>query len=125
MSSVDVRRLLQHQPRRLNGVAQPLHAGHAAGLQVCAGHQQGVALDAAVAGQKRSAPGIEGVIVLHHSNGGFDRVSGRSTTRESVPTGGQRRGDPALVRGDGVIGHGPRAAVDEQDGLSIGCGTLG
>ena len=114
---VDMRRFFEHQAGGLDGVAEALDAGDAAGAEVGAVHEQGVELDAAVAGEEGAAAGVEGVVVFHDGDGGFDGVDGCAAVLELCPAGGQGGGDAALVRVDGVVGHGPGATVDEEDGV--------
>ena len=79
---VDVRALLQHQPRRLDGIAQALHAGHAAGLHAAAVHQKCVELHAAVGGEEAAAARVEGGIVFQHRHGSLDGVERRAAPGE-------------------------------------------
>ena len=117
---VDVGALVEDEAGGLDGVLEALDAGDAAGAEVFAVHQQGVELDAAVAGEEGAAAGVEGVVVFHDGDGGFDGVDGGAAALERGPAGGEGVGDAALVGGDGVVGHGPGAAVDEEDGLWFG-----
>ena len=119
---VDVRRFVEHEPRGLDRVAQALDAGDAAGAQRAAVHHQRVELHAAVAGEEGTAAGVEGVVVLHDGDGGLDGIQCGAVLREHSPTGGERVGDAALVGCDGVVGHGPGAAVDEKNGLAGAAG---
>ena len=121
---VDVRRLVEHKPRGLDGVAQTLDAGDAAGAQGAAVHHQGVELHAAIAGEEGTAAGVEGVVVFHDGDGGLDGIEGGAVLREHSPAGGERVGDAALVRRDSVVRHGPGAAVDEKDGLAEAVGRV-
>src|ERR1700752_2851877 len=57
---IDVRRLVEHEPRGLDGVAEALDAGHAASAHRAAIHHQGVELDAAIPGEEGAAAGVEG-----------------------------------------------------------------
>ena len=54
---VDVRTFVEHQPGRPDGITQPFHAGHAAGAQFLAVHQQCIELHPSVAGEKAAAAG--------------------------------------------------------------------
>jgi hypothetical protein len=114
---VDVGRLLEDEASGLDGVAEVLDAGDAAGAEVGAVHEEGVELDAAVAGEEGAAAGVKGVVVFHAGDGGLDGVDSGAAAGESGPAGGEGCGDAALVGGDGVVRHGPCAAMDEEDGF--------
>ena len=116
---VDVGGLLEDEAGGLDGVAEALDAGDAAGAEVGSVHEEGVELDAAVAGEEGAAAGVEGVVVFHDGDGGLDGIDGGASAGESGPTGGEGGGDAALVGGDGVVGHRPRSAVDEENGLGL------
>ena len=120
---VDVGGLLEDEAGGLDGVAQALDAGDAAGAEVGTVHEKGVELDAAVAGEEGAAAGVEGVVVFHEGDGGFDGIDGGAAAGERRPAGGEGGGDAAFVGGYGVVGHGPGATVDEQDGLRWGLRT--
>ena len=81
---VDVRGFVEDEAGGLDGVAQALDAGDAAGAEVGAVHEQGVELDAAVAGEEGAAAGVEGVVVFHDGDGGFDGVDGGAAAREAA-----------------------------------------
>ena len=117
---VDVRGLLKDEAGGLDGVAEVLDAGDAAGAEVGTVHKQGVELDATVAGEEGAAAGVEGVVVFHDGDGGLYGVDGGATAGESRPAGVEGSGDATLVGCDSVVGHGPGTAVDEEDGLHVG-----
>ncbi len=74
---VNVRTFLEDEACGVNGIAQVLDAGDAAGFHAAAIHEEGVELDAAVGGEKAAASGVEGGVVLKHGHSGFHRVDGR------------------------------------------------
>ncbi len=113
---VDVGAFIEDEARGADGVGEVLDAGDAAGAEVFAVHEEGVELDAAVAGEKGAAPGVEGVVVFHDDDGGLDGVEGGATAAEDLPAGVECVADAALVGGDAGVGHGPGAAVDEKSG---------
>ncbi len=73
---VDVGRFFEDEACGLNGVAEAFDAGDAAGAEVGTVHEEGVELDAAVAGEEGAAAGVEGVVVFHDGDGGLDGVDG-------------------------------------------------
>ena len=81
---VDVRALVEHQARGLDGIAQALDAGDSAGAKGGAVHEEGVELDAAVAGEEAAAPGVEGGVVFEYGDGGFDGVDGGGSSSSSA-----------------------------------------
>ncbi len=112
-----MRALVEHQPRRLDGVGQALHAGNASGAQVFPVHQQCVELHASVARQKRAATRIEGLVVFHNRDRSLDRRDRAAALFEYRIASIERAGDPALMGADFVVRHGPGAAVNQKDGL--------
>ena len=109
-------RVVEHQARGVNGVAQSLDAGDAAGAQVLSIHQQGVELHAPVSGKERPAPGVEGLIILHHGDGRFHRSHRRRACFKQRVARRKRVGDAPLMIGDCVVRHGPGSAVDDEGG---------
>jgi len=61
---VDVGRLLEDEAGGLDGIAEALDAGDAAGFHAAAVHEEGVELDAAVGGEEAAAAGVEGGVVF-------------------------------------------------------------
>ncbi len=117
---VDMRALLEHETRGMDGIAQPLDAGHAAGAhgaRHAAIHQQRVELDFAVARKKGAPAGIEGLVVLKHSDRGLDCIDRGGAALQQRIAGEQCAADAEGVGFDGVIGDGPRAAMNEKDRL--------
>ncbi len=116
---VDVGGFFEDEAGGLDGVAEPLDAGYAAGAEVGSVHEKGVELDAAVAGEEGASSSVEGVVVFHDGDGGLDGVDGGAAAGECGPAGCECGGDATLVGVDGVVGHGPGSAVDEEEGLAI------
>jgi hypothetical protein len=104
-------RLVQHQPCRLNRVAQPFDAGYAACAQVRAVQQQGIELHAIVTRQERS-PRVEVVVIFHHGSGGFHCVDRTTAARQRSSPRAQGMANTVLVGGNRVVGYRPGAAVD-------------
>src|SRR6266404_6005901 len=75
---VNVLALLQHLARGANGIADALHAAHAAGAQRGAIHQERVELHAAVAIEEAATAGVEGVVFFQYDDGFFDRIERRA-----------------------------------------------
>jgi hypothetical protein len=104
----------------LDGVAEALDAGDAAGFHAAAVHEEGVELDAAVGGEEAAAAGVEGGVVFKDGDGGFNGVDGGAAEGEDAVAGFEGVADAGLVGGCGVGGDGPGAAVDEEDGVVSG-----
>src|SRR3984957_3053280 len=114
---INVGTLAQNFSRGTDGIAQMLDASHSAGAQSRAVHDEGVELDPAVAIQKAAASGIERLVVFHNDDGFFDGVEGRAATVEHAPSSGESIRDTADVGIDHVLGHGPGAAVNNENGI--------
>jgi hypothetical protein len=71
---IDVWTFFKDQASGLNGIAQALDTGYAAGLHASAVHEESVELDAAVGGEKAAASGIKGGVVFEDGDGGFDGI---------------------------------------------------
>ena len=115
---INVRAFAQNLARGAHRIAQALDAADAAGAERGAVHDEGVELDFAVAIEKAAASGVEGLVVFHDDDGFLDGVERRAAALEHAPSRSQRVGDAANVGVDHVIGHGPRAAVNDQNGIS-------
>ena len=113
---VNVGALFEDQAGGLDGVAEALDAGHAAGFHAAAVHEQGVELDAAVGGEKAAAAGVEGGVVFEDGDGGFDGIEGRAAEGKDGVAGFKGAADTGLVGGCIGGGDGPCAAVDEKSG---------
>jgi hypothetical protein len=96
-----------------------LNAADAASAQRCAIHHEGVELHASVAIQEASASGVESIIIFHHDDSFLDGIERRAAALEHAPARSQSVLYPADVCVDHVIGHGPRATVDYQDGIDL------
>ena len=117
---VDMGALFKHQPGGLDGVAQALDAGHAAGFHAAAVHEQGVELDAAIGGEKTAPAGVEGGVVFKDGDGGLHGVNGGATAAEDGVAGFEGGADAGFMGGCGVGGDGPGAAVNEESGVVSG-----
>ena len=71
----------------------------------------------AVPVEEAAASGIEGLVIFHDDDGLFDGVKRRAATFEHTPAGGQRIIYAAHVGVDHVVGHGPGATMNHQDGI--------
>lgn len=112
---VDVVALVEDEASGLDGVADALNTGDAAGAESSAVHEQGVELNTAVASEEAPAAGVEGGIVFHRSDSGFDRVDGGRTAFEQAPAFLEGVEDTLFVSFELVGGDIPGAAVDEED----------
>jgi len=119
-NEVDMRTLFEDETRGVDGIAQPLDAGHTArahGAGDAAIHQQCIELDFAVAREKGAAACIERLVVFEHGDGGLDCIDSSGAALQQRVTGEQRTADAEGVSIDGVIRDGPRAAMNEKDRL--------
>ena len=119
---VDMGTFFEDQAGGVDGIAEALDTGYAAGFHAAAVHEQGVELDAAIGGEEAAAAGVEGGVVFKDGDGGFNGVKGGSAAREDGDAGLQSVAHTGFVGGCGVGGDGPCAAVDEQDGSARGRG---
>lgn len=116
---VNVMALVEDEARGLDGVADALDAGDAAGAHGGSVHDEGVKLDAAVASEEAAAAGIKGRIVFHCGNGGLDGVDGGGAALEETPAFLECVKDALFVSFEQVGRNVPGAAVNEEDGGSI------
>ena len=116
---VDVRAFVEDEAGSADGVTEAFDAGDAAGAKIGAVHEEGVELDAAIAGEEAAATGVEGVVIFHDDDGGFDSGDGGATGLEDSVSGGEGVGDTVLVGGDRVVGHGPCSAMDDEGGARV------
>ncbi len=112
---VNVGALVEDEPSGLDGIAEALHAGHAAGAQGGAVHQERVELHAAIAGEEAAASGVEGGIVFEDGDGSLDRIERAAAAFEDLPAFLERIEDALLVGFELVGGDVPRAAVNEKN----------
>jgi hypothetical protein len=98
-----------------NWIAQALDATHAAATQGRTVHDKSIELNLAVAVQEAAASGVEGLVVLHHDYGFFDRVQGGTAAFEREPSGGNGIAYAIKVRFNHVIRDGPSSAVDDKN----------
>ena len=102
-----------------DGIAQALDAADASGAQSGAVHNERVELDFSFTIQKAAASGVEGLVVFHDDNGLLDGVKRRTAVLEHAPSRGQRVVDASDVGVDHGVGHGPGAAVNDQNRISL------
>jgi hypothetical protein len=84
---VDVRALFEDEAGGLDGVAEALDTGYAAGFHASAVHEECVELDAAVGGEEATAAGVEGGVVFKDGDGGFNGVEGGTAAGEDAVAG--------------------------------------
>jgi len=113
---IDVGALLKYQPGGLNGITQPLDAGYASRFHAASIHEQGIELHAAIGGEKAASASVEGRVVLQYSDGGFDCIKSRTTSREKFIAGFQCVADAVFVGFSSLGGNGPGTAVNQQGG---------
>jgi hypothetical protein len=99
----------------LDGIAKSLHAGDTAGFEVGTVHQQCVELYAAIARKEGTATGVKRIVIFHDGDRSFHGIDGCASTRERVPALSECGCNATLVRGDGIIGHGPCATVNDEN----------
>ena len=95
---IHVRTLTQNLSRRPHWIAQSLHASHAACAQRSAVHDQRIQLHLAVAIQKTSPAGVEGLVVFHDDDGFLDRIQRWAAALQHAPARGQRVAHAMQVR---------------------------
>ncbi len=108
----------------MDGIAEALDTGDAAGFHAPAVHEERVELDAAVGGEEAAAAGIEGGIVFEDGDCGFDSVDGCAAAREDFVTDFEGVTHTGFMSGCGVGGDGPSSAMDEKSGV-VGGGLGG
>ena len=113
---VDVLAFLKDQAGGLDGIAQVLDTGDAAGAHAAAVHEERVKLNAAVGGEEATTAGVEGGVVFKDGDGGFNGVKGGTGPGEDGVSGLKSGKDASLVGLGSVSGDGPCAPVDEEDG---------
>src|SRR5208337_318889 len=101
--------LFEDQAGCLDGIAEALDTGHAAGLHAATVHEQGVKLDAAIGGKEAAAAGVEGGIVFEDGDGSFDGVESGTGAREDGEASFESVADTGFVGGRGIGGNGPGA----------------
>ena len=116
-----MRALFEDEAGGVDGIAEALDAGDAAGFHATSVHEEGVELDAAVGGEEAATAGIEGGVVFEDGDGGFDGVDGCATAGEDFVTDFKGVADAGFMRGCGVGGDGPCSAMDEK-GRIVGGG---
>ena len=111
---VNVLALFEDEARGLDGVAEALDAGYAAGPHSATVHKQGVKLDAAIGGEEAATSGVKSGIVFEDSDGCFDGVKGRAATGKDALASFKGGAHPRFMGGHRVIGDCPGATVNEQ-----------
>jgi hypothetical protein len=114
---VNVGTFFEDEARGLDGVAETLDTGHAAGFHAASVHEEGVELHAAVGGEEAAAAGVEGGVVFKDGDGGFDGIEGGAAAGEDGIAGFKGAADTGFVGGGGVGWDGPGAAVYEKNGI--------
>jgi len=117
---VDMGALFEDEAGGLDGIAEALDAGNAAGLHAATIHEEGIELDAAVGGEKAAAAGIEGGVIFKDGNGGLNGIQGGATAGEDCIASFEGLADAGLVGLGSVVWDGPCAAMDEEEGVANG-----
>ena len=120
---VDMRTLLKHQPRSLDRVGQMLHTRHAACLQVRTRHQQRIKLHSTIVRQKRTASGVEGLVIFHHDDSSLYRLNRCPAALQHSVTGVECMSDSVFMGRNFIVRHRPGTAVDQQ-GWGVGLAKL-
>jgi hypothetical protein len=115
---VNVGAFVEDEAGGLDGVTDAFDAGDAAGAEGGAVHDEGIELNAAVAGEEAAAAGVEGGVVFEASDGGFDGVESGPVAFEDAPAFLEGIEDALFVGVEEVGGDVPGAAVDEENGRS-------
>lgn len=104
----------------MDGIAESFDAGDGPGFHAASVHEERVELDATVGGEEAATASVEGGIVFEDGDGGFDGVDGCAAASEDFVADFEGVTYAGFVRGSGVGGDGPSAAVDEQSGVVSG-----
>jgi len=118
---VDVRALFEDEACSMDGIAEALDAGDAAGFHAATVHEESIKLDATVGGEKAAAARVEGGIVLEDGYGCLDGVDGGAAAGEDFVTDFEGAAHASFMSGSGVCGDGPCSAMDEKGGI-VSCG---
>jgi hypothetical protein len=116
---VDVGTFVEDEACGLDGVADALDAGDGAGAEGGPIHDEGVELNAAVAGEEGTAAGVEGGIIFKRGDGGLDGVECGAAAFEDAPAFLEGVEDALFVGLEKVGGDIPCAAVDEENGGTV------
>jgi hypothetical protein len=109
---VDVGTFFEDQAGGVDGIAEALNAGYAAGFHAAAVHEEGIELDAAVGGKEAAAASVEGGIVFEDGDGCLDGVDGCAATGEYFMTYFEGAADSGLVGGCEVGRDCPGSAMN-------------
>jgi hypothetical protein len=110
---IDVRASFEDKASGLDGVAEALDTGYAAGFHAASVHEESIELDAAVGGEEAATAGVEGGVIFQDGHGGFDGVEGGAAAGEDFISHFEGGADTGLVGGCGVGGDGPGTAVND------------
>ncbi len=113
---IDVGALFQHQTGDSNGIANVLHAAYSAGAQGVSIHHQGIKLHGAIASEKAASSSIEGIVVFHGDDCSFNSVHGGAAPLQQTPPKVEGLANSVEMGLDHVIGNGPGAAMNHQNG---------
>ena len=91
-----------------------LYAADATGAQSFAIHHKSIKLDPSVAGEEAATAGIEGFVIFHGNDRGFDGGKSVFPVCQQLPSGGHGGANTALVGLDHVIWDRPGATMDDQ-----------
>ena len=86
----NVRRLLHHQPRQMDGIGDVLHRRDGPGLQRAPVHDGGVHFRHAILGVVGAAARVIEAGIFHHADGSFHGVQAGAATREYRVSGSNR-----------------------------------
>ncbi len=112
---IDVRTFAQNLACGADRIFDALDAAHAPGTQRGAIHEERVHLDFAFAVEEAAAPGVEGFVVFENDESFLDGVQSRAASLQHNPARCEGVTHALFVRFHHVVGHGPRAAVDDEN----------
>ncbi len=116
---VHVGRMIENKPSCCDGISNAFDTGHAAGSKIFPIHQERIQLHTPVAREEGAPPSVESFIIFHSAYSSLNSVDGRRPTLElSIPSGEGNR-DSALVGRDGIVRHGPGAAMNQEGWCDI------
>ncbi len=112
---INMRAIAENLARGANRILHPLNASDAPGTQRRAIHEESVHLHFAFAIKKATAPSIERLVVLKNNDSFLDRIQRAAAALEHSPPRVQGIAHTRFVRFHHVVGHGPGAAVDDEN----------
>lgn len=113
-NKINMGTVVEYQTRCMNRILQPLHTCDPAGTKVLSIHQQRIQLHPAILRQKRTSPGIEGLIIFHYRNCRLYCIDGASPAFQKGIAGLNGLRNSSLMGFDRIIRHRPRAAVNQE-----------